>query len=210
VFRVFVEGPSDRDILAAWARCVSLHLSRALRRSSVILGGRQPARAARYLRELREREPSACGLCVLDGDRGVLPEPVEEPGLAYFTWSRRHIESYLLVPEAIRRSLRLRDGDGRVARLLRSHLPEHTDEAALRTVDAKRLLDRNGPLVRGLPRPLAPGRIARAMRQEDFHPEIHGLLGEIRLGLGLDEPELVVALRPGAASSSPGGRGMLP
>jgi hypothetical protein len=209
-FQVFVEGPSDRDILAAWARRISLHLSRALRRSSVILGGRQPARAARHLRELRETEPEARGLCVLDGDRGAPPEPVEEPGLAYFTWSRRHIESYLLVPEAIRRSLRLRDGDGRVARLLRNHLPDHADEAALRTIDAKRLLDRNGPLVRGLPRPVAAGRIARAMQLEDFHPEIHSLLGEIQAGLSLNEPETVVALRPGTASSSPGGRGMLP
>ena len=114
------------------------------------------------------------------------------------------------MPEAIRRSLRLRNGDARVARLLREHLPEPTDEGALRTIDAKRLLDRNGPLVRGLPRPIAPGRIARAMRLEDFHPEIHRLLAEIRAGLGVEGAETVVELRPGAASSSPRGRGMLP
>ncbi len=208
-FRVFVEGPSDRDILAAWARRLSLRLSRALRRSSVILGGRQPARAVLYLRELREHEPDARGLCVLDGDQPGLPEPVAEPGLSYFTWGRRHIESYLLVPDAIRRSLRLRDGDGRVARILRNHLPDDADERTLRTIDAKRLLDRNGPLVRGLPRPVAPGRIARAMRLEDFHPEIHSLLAEIQAGLRLEPPEAVVELRPGAVSSRRPGRGIL-
>lgn len=206
-FRVFVEGPSDRDILAAWARSLSMRLARALRRSAVILGGRQPARAVQCLRELRERHPAARGLCVLDADRPGLPEPVAEPGLSYFTWSRRHIESYLLVPDAIRRSLRLRNGDARVTRLLREHLP--AEEAALRTIDAKRLLDRNGSLVRNLPRPLAPGRIARAMRPDEFHPEIHALLAQIQAGLGQEAAETVVALRPGEASSSAEGRGIL-
>ncbi len=206
-FRVFVEGPSDGDLLGAWARRRSLRLSRALVESTVILGGRQPARAVQHLRELRETEPDARGLCVLDGDHVPLPEPAAEPGLAFFTWSRRHIESYLLVPDAIRRSLRLRNGDGRVERALREHLPRGEEE--LRRIDAKRLLDRNGSLARALPRAPAARRIARAMLPEEFHPEIHRLLDEIARGLGLEEPRARVEYRPGPDSTPRNGRGIL-
>jgi len=194
-FRVYVEGPRDRDILGAWARRLSRRLSGELVASTVILGGRQPARAAEHLRELRRRESATRGICVLDRDGKETPEPASEPGLEFFTWGRRHIESYLLVPDAIRRGLGIRDHDGHFDRLMRAHLPALDDERALRDLDAKQLLGRKGPLARFLSRPVAPGRIARATRLEELHPDVRALFARIQNGLGLVEPELVVTVR---------------
>jgi hypothetical protein len=194
-FLVYVEGPRDRDILGAWARRLSPRLSRELVASTVILGGRQPARAAEHLRELRRHRAATRGICVLDRDGDGTPEPASEPGLEFFTWGRRHIESYLLVPDAIRRGLGLRDHDGHFDRLMRAHLPAPDDERALRDLDAKQLLGRKGPLARFLSRPVAPGRIARAMRCEELHPDVRALFARIQSGLGLVESEPVVTVR---------------
>ena len=134
---LYVEGPRDRDILEGWARGASASLGRALNDAAVILGGRQPDRAVSHFLAEREKRPGLQGLCVLDRDGGDEPIPVDLPGLEVFTWSRRHIESYLLVPTAIERSLR--NGDGaRAARLLRRHLPAGDDERTLRDFDASR------------------------------------------------------------------------
>jgi hypothetical protein len=194
-FFVYVEGPRDRDILGAWARRLSPRLSRELVASTVILGGRQPARAAEHLREHRRHRSPARGICVLDRDGDGTPEPASEPGLEFFTWSRRHIESYLLVPDAIRRGLGIREHDGHFDRLMRAHFPPLDDEKALRDLDAKQLLGRKGPLARFLSRPIAPGRIARAMRSEEIHPEVRALFARIQNGLGLVESEPVVTVR---------------
>lgn len=194
-FVVYVEGPRDRDILGAWARRIAPRLSGELVASTVILGGRQPARAAEHLRQRRQEQPAARGICVLDRDGYETPEPAVEPGLELFTWGRRHIESYLLVPDAIRRGLRIRNHDGRFDRLMRVHLPDLDDEAALRELDAKQLLGRKGPLARFLSRPVAPGRIARAMRSEELHPDVRTLFARIQEGLGLVESHPVVTVR---------------
>jgi hypothetical protein len=194
-FRVYVEGPRDRDILGAWARRLSPRLPEKLVASTVILGGRQPARAAEHLRELRRSESATRGICVLDRDGEETPEPAPEPGLEFFTWGRRHIESYLLVPDAIRRGLGIQEHDGHFDRLMRAHLPALDDERALGDLDAKQLLGRKGPLVRFLSRPAAPGRIARAMRLEELHPDVRALFARIQNGLGLVEREPVVTVR---------------
>ncbi len=195
-FVLYVEGPRDRDILRAWAQRISPALARGIAACAVILGGRQPARAASHFRELRARDEAARGLCVLDRDGDTLGPEVGggEPGLAFFTWRRRHIESYLLVPDAIRRSSRTPAHDFRVARSLRELLPEADDEAALVEVDAKRLLARHAPLDR-LIGPLSPGRIARAMRPEELHADVRDLFERVREGLGLPAGVLRVTLR---------------
>ena len=194
-FLVYVEGPRDRDILGAWARRLSPRISRELVASTVILGGRQPARAAEHLRELRRHQSATRGICVLDRDGNETPEPATEPGLEFFTWGRRHIESYLLVPDAIRRGLRIRDHDGHFDRLMRAHLPALDDERALRELDAKQLLGRKGPLARLLSRPVSAGRVARAMRAEELHPDVKALFARIQNGLGLVDSEPVVTVR---------------
>ncbi len=194
-FVLYVEGPRDRDLLRTWAQRVSPILARAIAECTVILGGRQPARAVAHFRELRARGEAERGLCVLDrdGESGALRLADEEPGLDFFTWRRRHIESYLLVPEAIRRSART-PADLRVVRSLRELLPPADDEAALADLDAKRLLARHGPLDQLLGS-LPPSRIARAMRAEELHPDVRDLLDRVRAGLGLPEAVLRVTLR---------------
>lgn len=202
---VYVEGARDRDILRSWARRLSPTLGRALVEAAVILGGRQPARAAAHLRERAAREDGeVAGLCLLDRDRdaavSAVPLPDPELRLEFFTWSRLHIESYLLVPDAIRRGLRVDDHDGHFARWMRRELPPLEDEARMRELDAKRWLGPKGPLARALGRPVSPGRIARAMRPDEFHPDVRLLLERLRALLGDVDPAASAVVRVRAAS----------
>ena len=176
-FVLYVEGPRDRDVLRAWSFRLHPPLGRALARQSLILGGRQPDRAAAHFERLHRENARARGLCVLDRDGadGFAP-PLAAPGLEFHVWGRRHIESYLLVPDAIRRSLRLPADDHRVTRACRDLLPPLDDESALRDLDAKRLLAADGELARAIGIPLRPGRIAREMREEELHPEVRGVV----------------------------------
>ena len=155
--------------------------------ASGILGGRQPERAAAHFRGLGGASRTARGLCVLDrdGEADSAPPSVDESGLEFFTWSRRHIESYLLVPDAVRRGLRLPGHDQRVARFFQQHVPAAADESAFRRLDAKRLLSREGALSRVLGRPIAPGRVARAMHASEFHPDVRRLIERLRAGFGV-------------------------
>jgi hypothetical protein len=189
-FVLYVEGPRDRSLLEAWARCLSPSLARALPPLTVILGGCQPARAAEHFRDVRERRGDARGLCVLDRDRKprATPERAVEPGLEFYTWGRRHIESYLLVPDAIRRSARLAAGDARVARFFREELPAADDEAAYGELDAKPLFAQHGELEQLLGRPVRPARVARVMRREELHVDVRALLDRLAAALGIREP----------------------
>jgi hypothetical protein len=180
-FLLFVEGARDRGILEGWSQRLFPSLTRKLAHASVILGGRQPARAVEHFRRVSGAGAGARGLCLLDRDDGSAPGPAETgaPGLEFFTWSRRHIESYLLVPAAIRRALRLPDADLRVARVLRDHLPASGDESAFRALDAKRLLGSNGVLPRALGCSIPLGQVARSMRAEELHADVHALFGRL-------------------------------
>ena len=122
--------------------------------------------------------------CVLDCDGEDAPTLPGEDGLEFFTWTRRHIESYVLVPAAIRRVLRLRPDDRRVERLLSDVLPEGRDVSAWQRLDAKQLLGRNGDLARVLGRDLPLAQIARATREDELHEDVHELFGRIRAALG--------------------------
>jgi len=189
---LYVEGPRDRDVLEGWARGASAALARAVRDNAVILGGRQLGRAAAHFATAAAARPGLRGLCILDRDN--IEEATSAAGeLEVFTWSRRHIESYLLVPGAIQRALRLPEHDGRVQRLLRQHLPTTAPESALRELDAKRLLGASGPLARALGRPLALGRVARAMRPDELHADVAGLLERLREVLLAPEATVTLA-----------------
>jgi hypothetical protein len=191
---LYVEGPRDRDVLEGWARAASVPLALAVREAAVILGGRQLGRAVTHFAGEALQRPGLHGLCVLDRDDET-EAPGGASGLEIFMWSRRHIESYLLVPAAIQRALRLPEHDGRVTRLLREYLPAGADEGTLRDLDAKRLLSATGPIARGLGRPLALGRIARAMRAEELHADVSRLLARLREKLLA--PEVLVTLATG-------------
>ena len=196
-FTVYVEGARDGEILRGWARRLSPPFARSLRNVLVILGGRRPERARSHLDALRLDHPSARGLCILDRDAAALRVD-ERDGLEAFCWRRRHIESYLLVPAAIRRSARFdSEHAALLERILRQHVPDGADEGALESFDAKRLLGPKGPIARELKRPLRAGRIARAMRAEELHPEVQGLIERLGEGLGfsLSDPEVAILRR---------------
>ena len=183
-FVLYVEGPSDREIIRIWARSVSHHVARAMDDRVVILGGRQPARAVNHMQSLGGFAAGVRGVCVLDRDNNHGSRcDLEEPGLELFVWPRRHIESYLLVPDAICRSAGVPRRSPRVDRILERHLPEAGDDRALAEVDAKRLLARRGPLSAALGVPLSPARIARNMRRQELHSDVRGLIERLRAGV---------------------------
>lgn len=192
-FALYVEGPRDRDILRIFAAKQSPALARAMDSSMQILGGRRPARAVELFRRMGGEEGSATGeapargVCVLDRDESheMRDRKLCEPGLDFFIWGRRHIESYLLVPSAIRRCLGLSGDDSRVARLLGSHLPDPEDEGACRSIDAKRLLAPTGPIARTLGWGPRPRDVARHMSATELHPDVKRLLAHIHQALHL-------------------------
>jgi hypothetical protein len=188
---LYVEGPQDRAILRAWADRLLPSMGRRLIGASVILGGRRPARAVEHFRSAGGSEAGLVGVCVLDRDDGNHPPSPDSgvAGLEFFTWGRRHIESYLLVPAAIARTVRMiPDGDLRIRRAIDAALPGSVDEAAYGRVDAKRLLGPNGELPRVVGQPISVQRVARATRVEELHPDVHQLFDRLREGLGISRP----------------------
>lgn len=156
------------------------------------------------------------GLVVLDrDDHSPAAEVGTEAELEVFVWSLRHIESYLLVPAAIRRMLRLAPDDTTVERSIaesaRSWVQDArgvpgaseisaTDEGPDRlaqahgAVHAKRILGAGGSLSEALGVELHAGEIARAMRVEDLHQDVHTLFDRIGVlcGLAPRGPEVVI------------------
>jgi len=189
-FFLYVEGPRDNAILREWAYRLLPSVARRLFRASVILGGRRPARAIEHFRRAGGLEQRIRGLCILDRDDGVQPEVDNiEPGLEFFTWGRRHIESYLLVPDAICRTLQNGADIPRARRALKEHLPAASDEAAYRCVDAKRLLAPRGVLPSALGHPISLHGVARATRRHELHSDVHDVFDRLRERLGVaDRP----------------------
>jgi hypothetical protein len=163
----------------------------------VILGGRRPARALKHFRDERVVDATTRGLVVLDRDHHLDDDELlqAEQGLELFTWGRRHIESYLLVPDAMRRLLARRPDPGRIDRLIDDHLPSPHDEEACRTINAKHLLGHKGALARSFGGQIAPGEIARCMRADELHPDVLDLYARIRSALELSEPPVEVVRR---------------
>jgi hypothetical protein len=241
-FVLYVEGPRDREILECWARRIDPRLERCIERNTVILGGRRPARAITDFQKRGGIDAGYSGLIVLDGDdlpQSDLPDSdrsgIEngapgvnsasvrtDAGLEIFVWSLRHIESYLLVPAAIRRMLGLRADDRTVERFIEMHsvtatqyvhsdlaqtplnLEEanvsanHSDSDVTRrsrgSLHAKRVLGAGGSLSKALGSELRAGDIARAMRLEDLHRDVHTLFTKMSVlsGLRVDGPEIVI------------------
>jgi hypothetical protein len=194
-FVLYLEGPRDRGILQAWAKRLLPTEARRLFDASVILGGRQPARALDHFRRLGGSGAGLRALCVLDRDDGEPSSAAgEDQALEFFTWGRRHIESYLLVAAAIGRALRLPERDRRVERALFEHVPAEGDEAGWRELDAKRLLEPGGPLPRALGVALRPAAIARSMRPAELHADVLDCFARLRAALGHQQPAASVTL----------------
>jgi hypothetical protein len=220
-FILYVEGARDREILGCWARRVDAGLARCVEKNTVILGGRRPARAVSDFLKRGGLAAGYRGLIVLDRDdhphaspsqgdasgrvddsplgelipdaRGAMPEA----GLELFVWSLRHIESYLLVPGAIRRMLGLDDKDRRVERSIDESLIA-SDESATGSrhsaLHAKRFLGAGGSLSEALGTELRAGEIARAMRLDELHADVRLLFERIGTlsGLAVKTPEVVI------------------
>lgn len=190
-FVLYLEGPRDRAIVDGWCRRLLPAAAAALSRATVLLGGKQPVRAVEHFRGLGGAASGRRALCVLDRDDESGAEPAPEPGLEIFTWRRRHIESYLLVPSAIRRTVGRGRGGPRVDRALRDHLPTATAEDAYRELDAKWLLSPGGPLSRSLGRPLSLSRVARATRESELHDDVHDCFARVKRGMGIIDAVVV-------------------
>ena len=121
-FILYVEGPRDRSILRAWAQRLLPRRAPDVLADAVIMGGRRPARARRALSRARRGLARALRARSRRGRRRRRSKADE--GLEFFTWSRRHIESYLLVSGAIRRALSLPSSDHRLEAVLERELPE--------------------------------------------------------------------------------------
>lgn len=184
---LYVEGPRDREIIEGWSERCSRRLAECVRESTVILGGRQPARASEHLAAARAEHAEARGLCVLDRDQEHAPPVLSQEGLELFVWSRRHIESYLLVPAALRRVLR--DADLRAVRALAAQLPAEADERAWRELDAKRRFGAGAPR-------LPWGRVARATRDEELHADVRDFLARLAALFGVAAGPRVVHRAP--------------
>lgn len=188
-FFLYVEGARDQEILRSWARRLSRPLERAIDESSVIMGGRQPARAIELFRRESQRSVSARGLCVLDRDDGepLLDDSV--PGLEFFTWPRRHIESYLLVATAIWRYAHRGVALERIEQLL------HDDGRSPEQTHAKTLLAPKGHLAQEIGRSISAAGVARAMRSDEIHPDVYALFDRVYEATGLRRPAPVVVHR---------------
>lgn len=188
-FILYVEGARDREILAGWSRHLAPLFGRRLGRHTVILGGRQPARAVEDFERRGGAETGHVGLVVLDRDDHPHPVGADRhaahalaPGLDLFVWSLRHIESYLLVPAAIRRVVPRAPDDRTLAAWIAAHaLDSETERASVQKAGphAKRLLGAGGVLCESLGVELRPGEIARAMRRDELHADVHALFDRI-------------------------------
>lgn len=213
-FILYVEGPRDREVLAGWARHFAPVFGGTLERGTVILGGRQPARAVDDFRRRGGAEAGLSGLVVLDRDDHHDLHPDDrllEPGLELFVWSLRHIESYLLVPAAIRR-IAPHAPDDRTLSAWIEEFEEQAMEAERAHVagrrrvgpHAKRMLGAGGALCESLGVELRAGEIARAMRRDELHADVHDLFARIAALRGvatLPGPESVI--RDCASDSQP-------
>ena len=185
-FILYVEGARDREILAGWARHVAPVFGRTLERSTVTLGGRQPARAVHDFNRRGGVAAGFSGLVVLDRDDHHDDSPGArplEPGLERFVWSLRHIESDLLVPAAIRRIAPHAPDDRTLLAWIDRHerANPRADAAPRRRVGphAKRMLGAGGALGESLGVELRAGEIAKAMRRDELHSDVHDLFARI-------------------------------
>ena len=185
-FRLYVEGPRDRGLVETWSKTRSRELARWVARETVILGGSQPQRAAEDFAARRGQRDGFAALCLLDRDQGELAlESCHRDGLEFFVWPRRHIESYLLVPAAIRRCLRLKSRDRSVEDFFAREAPPLGDEHALRDFDAKALFGARGAIAERFGRSVSSAQVARAMRADELHPDVARFLDRLADGVGL-------------------------
>jgi predicted ATPase len=198
---LYCEGESDFKILEALAR-VTNHPSLKFFNNPFFHSndGRNPREAREHLFALRAIYPTLQGLLLLDGDnRELSGHEIEGAGLTIHRWGRYEIENYLLVPNAIHRFLVRGPGDlfssieaDAAITYLKSQLPPQTfenpltDNQTLATLRASK--DLLPQMFDAAGHPLEKEDyflIAEAMKPEEIHPEVMGVLDAIA---GLIDP----------------------
>jgi len=206
---LYTEGTTDFEILRIWAGvlgkdvrvfdCLPLH----------VLGARDPKKAREHFLGVKSFRSDIHGICVLDPDKSpselqVTIDHQQEPGLEYRVWDRRHLESYLLVPEAIGRAVA---GDkapllqAQVARAFRDFLKEpprallFPDQVKdyrslaidwLKDFDAKRIIfspdptDNSFVSSQGFPG-ITPQHVGQAMVASEIHKDVVDLIDRLFL-----------------------------
>ncbi len=164
----------------------------------MILGGRRPARAVADFEKRGGVSAGYSGIVVLDRDDHAHPagdgDGLADAGLEVFVWSLRHIESYLLVPAAIRRMLGMAADDRTVERFIETGRRDVVEASPNGSLHAKRILGAGGLLSEALGAELRAGDIARAMRADELHSDVHTLLDRIGTlaGRSIRGPEVVI------------------
>ncbi len=194
-FALYVEGPRDRDVLRLFAKKLSPELARAMDSCVCILGGRRPKRATELFGRMVEKAAeddrvAPRGMCVLDRDdplrlgndpgSGFGGDNASKSELEFVVWKRRQIESYLLVPGAIRRCIPKHRDEPQLDHMLGSWLPDPGNEHAFRSLDAKKVIGACGPIADYLGRPLQAQEIVRNMTPLDIHTDVKEVLVRVR------------------------------
>ena len=205
-FVLYLEGTSDADLLRLWARALGRNGDLFERLPIHYLGSRNPKHAREHFLGLKSFRSDLAGLCILDPDRDPerVAEQIEhlpEAGLRFHVWQRRHIESYLLVPQAIGRAVH-GDADLLAAALIRAFrdflsrpprglifpaaVPDyrtfHMDWMA--DFDAKRQVFSPAPqddsfVAEQRLEELTPDHVAQAMLPEEIHEDVAMVLQHI-------------------------------
>jgi hypothetical protein len=95
---LYLEGSTDLAILRAFAEALDHHARHALERPFVHYIANQAAKAEEHFFGLREAKGDLVGMLILDRDPNP---PAAKAGLDQLVWTRREIENYLCVPEAL-------------------------------------------------------------------------------------------------------------
>lgn len=110
---LYVEGPTDFNLLKAWARVLK-HESLSWFDSVAYWHdnhGRNPTEAKGHFFALRGIRANMRGVLLLDGDNRNMPDrEIKAEGLELLRWERYEAESYLLYPAALARFAASRAG----------------------------------------------------------------------------------------------------
>ena len=105
---LYVEGPTDGNILAEWASILKHPANSFFNRPFIRpLGGCHLEDAIDHYFAIRAAFPNIRALCLLDGDNKEQPDKkMTRAGLLILRWQRYEIENYLLIPSAVKRFLK--------------------------------------------------------------------------------------------------------
>ena len=206
---IYVEGPTDMNILRAWARVldhpIKDYLQQAFWRPVVFeTRGRKPGiKAEDHFKALLLAENDLRGVQIIDrdGNEGIRDSRMShDDKLLNLCWSRYEIESYLVHPESLARFIAKAVGPDtllanadELRKEMREHLPglvvddplgkhDHLFSTKARTVILPPILKKAGLVNFSYTN---YDGIAEIMKQAEIHPEITGKLDAMAKHLGL-------------------------